>query len=163
MALSTKNALIDWEKFRESIRKSTPVDLTESISDKKKRIAALEADPQKWKEYYFPSYFKYPSPQFHLNASKRLLTNFEQKGHWYEVRNWARGLAKPTTTMMDVLNLVLTGKLRNIIYTSSTYDAAEAFLSKYQAQLDSNRRIINDYGKQELPGSWSAGDFTTRG
>lgn len=163
MALSTKNALIDWEKFRESIRKSTPVDLTESVSDKKKRIAALEANPQEWKKYYFPSYFKYPSPQFHLNASSRLLTKFAQNGHWYEVRNWARGLAKTTTTMMDVLHLVLTGKLRNIIYTSSTYDAAEAFLSKYQVQLDSNRRIINDYGKQELPGSWTAGDFTTRG
>ena len=64
--------------------------------------------------------------------------------------------------MMDVLFLVMTGKLKNIIYTSSTNDAAVGFLNKYQAQLDSNQRLINDYGKQMLPGSWSAGDFTTK-
>ncbi len=63
--------------------------------------------------------------------------------------------------MMDVMYLVLTGKLKNIIYTSSTWDAAADFLTKYQIQLDSNQRIIHDYGKQEMPGNWSRGDFTT--
>lgn len=161
--LNTKAAMIEWEKFRESIRKSTPVDLSESHADKKKRIAKLESDPQEWKRYYFPKYFKYDSPDFHIKASKRLLTNFQKKRQWYEVRHWFRGAAKSTVCMMDILYLVLTGKLKNIILTSSTYDAAESFLNKYMVQLDSNQRIINDYGKQELPGKWSMGDFTTRG
>jgi hypothetical protein len=154
--------IIDWEKFREGVRKSTTVNLLETPEQKKKRIAELEADPQKWKEYYFPKYFKYKSPRFHLEASERLLKNFKKKKHWYEVRHWARGLAKSTTFMFDVLFLVCTGKLKNIILVSSTYDAAENFITKYQVQLDSNQRLINDYGKQELPGSWEQGNFTTR-
>ncbi|MDE3185268.1 MAG: hypothetical protein KGM16_17790 [Bacteroidota bacterium] len=162
MILNDKKALTEWDKFRESIRKSTPVDLTETLEAKKKRIAALEADPEAWKRYYFPQFFKYPSPKFHKAASNRIINKFQKLKHWYEVRHWARGLAKTTTTMMDVLYLVMTGKLKNIIYTSSTYDAAENFLTKYQSQLDSNQRLINDYGKQELPGSWTMGNFTTR-
>lgn len=160
--INDKQALIDWDKFRESIRKSTPVDLNETAEQKKKRIAKLEADPQEWKKYYFSKFMGSESPDFHIKASKRLINNFLKLKHWYEVRHWVRGLAKTTTTMMDVLFLVMTGKLKNIIYTSSTYDAAEAFLTKYQCQLDSNDRLINDYGKQELPGSWSMGLFKTR-
>jgi hypothetical protein len=160
--INTKAALFNWDKFRDSIRKSTPVDLTEAPEEKKKRIAALEANPQKWKEYYFPKYFKYPSPAFHVTASNRLIKMFLKVRHWYETRHWARGLSKSTTAMFDVLYLVMLGKLKNIILTSSTYDAAEGFLTKYQVQLDSNQRLINDYGKQELPGSWTAGNFTTR-
>ncbi|AYD48209.1 hypothetical protein [Arachidicoccus soli] len=160
--LNDRAAQFDWEKFRESIRKSTPVDLTETPADKKKRIADLEAHPQKWKEYYFKKFTTSKSPAFHIKASARLLGNFEKNKQWYEVRNWARGLSKTTTAMMDFLYLAMTGKLKFILYISSTYDAAEAFLTKYQCQLDSNRRLINDYGKQELPGSWSSGDFTTR-
>ena len=57
MILNQKNAIIDWDKFRESIRKSTPVDLTESHESKKKRIALLEDDPEAWKRYYFPKFF----------------------------------------------------------------------------------------------------------
>ena len=160
--LNNKSAVINWEQFRESVRKSTPVDLSETSEQKKKRIASLESDPQKWKQYYFPKYFKYSSPKFHLSASKRLLKQFQNNRHWYEVRHWARGLSKSTTLMFDVLFLVLTGKLKNVILTSSTYDAAEGFLNKYMVQLDSNQRINNDYGKQELPGSWTMGNFSTR-
>jgi hypothetical protein len=164
--MSAQNKLIvDWEKFREGVRKSTSINLLETAEEKKKRIAMLEADPQAWKQYYFPKYFKYQSPEFHLRASKRLLKQFKKNKHWYEVRHWARGLSKSTTVMFDVLYLVLVGqeaRLRNIILISSTYDAAEGFLTKYMAQLDSNQRIINDYGRQELPGSWTLGNFTTR-
>lgn len=155
--------LVDWEKFRQNVRKGTAVNLLETPAQKKARIAALEADPQKWKEYYFKKYFKYKSPKFHLDATKRLLKNFEKKKHWYEVRHWARGLSKSTTLMMDVLYLIMTGKLKNVILISSTYDAAEQFITKYQVQLDSNQALINDYGKQEQPGAWEMGSFTTRG
>jgi hypothetical protein len=160
---STKQVLIDWEEFRNNIRKSTPIDLSESIEDKKKRIARLEADPQAWKQYYFPKFFTSDSPDFHKKAATRLIKNFIEKRHWYEVRSWVRGLAKTTTAMMDVLYLILAKKmLKNIIYTSSTYDAAETFLTKWQSQLDSNQRIIADYGKQELEGTWTKGFFKTR-
>lgn len=157
-----KAAILDWEAYRENIRKATFVDLTETLEDKRARIKRLEADPQAWKEYYFKKFFSSESPEFHKRASKRLITNFLKKGRWYEVRHWVRGLSKTTTAMMDCLYLILTGKLKNIVYTSATYDAAEKFLTKWQAQLDSNQKIINDYGKQELEGSWEKGLFKTR-
>jgi hypothetical protein len=159
---SDKQVLIDWEQFRQGIIKNSSIDLDETLEQQKKRKQELEADPEKWKRYYFKKFFKHPSPEFHAKASKRLVGNFIKRKHWYEVRHWVRGLSKTTTTMMDVLYLVLTGKLHNIIYTSSTYDDAEGFLERYRAQLDSNQRIINDYGGQELPGSWSMGSFKTR-
>ncbi|SEW02035.1 hypothetical protein SAMN05428988_1323 [Chitinophaga sp. YR573] len=157
-----KHAQIDWERYRQGVRKSTPVDLNESLEEKKKRVAYLEAHPKEWKKFYFPKYFKYPSPEFHTTASNRLIDAFLRFKHWYETRHWARGLSKTTTALFDILFLVLTGKLKFIVYTSSTYDAALLFLTKYQCQLDSNDRLINDYGKQKLEGSWTEGDFTTR-
>ena len=159
--LNDKYAKIDWDKFRRETHRQTRVTVKENAAQKHRRITRLEADPQAWKQYYFPNFFSAPSPEFHLRASRRVLKNFTEKGHWYEVRNWARGLAKTTVTRMDVLYLVLTGKLHFVLYISSTYDAAAAFLNQYQVQLDSNQRIISDYGKQASLGNWSAGDFTT--
>lgn len=159
----TKQSLEYWLSVRNKIKNSTPVDTNMSIADKKLFLADLESDPQRWKEYFFPKHFKkYRSPEFHIRATKRLLKNFFGKKHYYEVKHWVRGLSKTTLTMMDVLYLVLTGHLRNIIYTSSTYDAAELFLERYRSQLDSNERIKFFYGEQELPGNWSMGSFTTR-
>ncbi|MFN4249278.1 MAG: hypothetical protein ACK4EY_16240 [Flavipsychrobacter sp.] len=157
-----KKVLTDWDAYRLGIRTGTSVDKTESATAKANRIKKLEADPEAWKKYYFEKYFKFASPSFHRRASRRLITNFLKKRHWYEVRHWSRGLSKSTVTMMDVIFLVMTGKLKNIVLASSTYDAAAAFLEKYRAELDSNQRLINDYGVQELPGCWSMGDFTTR-
>lgn len=139
-----------------------PVDMNESLAEKKKRIKQLEANQEKWKEYYFPHYNKVKSPSFHRRSSRRLITNFLRKKHYTCARRWARGLAKSTLTMEDVLYLVLTGKLKNILLISSTYDAAAEFLEKYRVELDSNSRIINDYGKQVKQGSWAYGEFTTR-
>jgi hypothetical protein len=156
-----KEALNKWDELRKSIMQSTPVDATETYQQQQKRIADLESDEQAWKEYYFPDYFKSPTPYFHRKATRRMLRSFAENKHWYEVRHWARGLSKSTLTMMDVLFLVLTGKLRNIVLTSSTYDAAETFLSKYMVQLDANQRIIHDYGQQARPGMWTMGNFTT--
>jgi len=157
-----KEALKSWEEHLRSILKALPVDENENPEAKRKRIAHLEGNPEEWKRYYFTNYFKYPSPSFHKKASNRLLKSFKKFKHWYEVRHWARGLSKSTTTMMDVLYLVLMGQLKNIILTSSTYDAAENFLGKYRLQLESNARIISDYGEQMLPGHWAGGNFKTR-
>lgn len=160
MITTEKHAKVDWDIYRKNLRKSTPIDLSETVQQKKTRKDKLEDNPEEWKRYYFQRFFKYISPEFHKKASLRLIKNFLKFRHWYEVRNWVRGLSKTTLTMMDVLYLVMTGKLKNIIYTSATWDAAAAFLNRYQSQLDSNQRLINDYGKQALPGSWSEGDLS---
>ncbi|MGL4908961.1 MAG: hypothetical protein ACRC3G_06475, partial [Bacteroidales bacterium] len=149
-----KQLLLQWEEARANLKASTSVDLSESYEAKIKRIKVLEADFEAWVKYYFPAYaYAAPAP-FHIKASQRILANME----WYECRAWSRELAKDTRTMFDTLFLVLTGKKRNVILVSSTYDSAERLLEPYRIQLDSNPRLINDYGQQETIGKkWTAG------
>ncbi len=148
----------EWQKFRDNTRKATPIDLNESVIAKQKRIAKLEADHEAWFKYYFPNFYTSEPAPFHIKATRRILNNPE----WYEVRSWSRELSKTGRTMMEILKLVMTGKKKNILMASSTYDNAERLLMPYKAILEVNNRIINDYGDQESIGNWEAGEFVTK-
>jgi hypothetical protein len=152
-----KNYLKSWQEFRDNTRKATPVDLTENAVEKAKRIKHLETNPELWFKYYFPNFYTSEPATFHTKATKRILTNME----FFEVRSWARELSKSGRTMMEVLMLILTGKKKNIIMTSSTYDNACRLLLPYKSILEANNRIINDYGTQESIGM-GVGEFSTR-
>ncbi len=147
-----------WNQYRENTAKATPVDLNETPVEKQNRIAHLEAHPEKWFKYYFPNHYTAEPAPFHIAATKRVLKNAE----WYEVRSWSRELAKSSRTRMEVLYLVLTGKKRNVLLVSSTEDNAKRLLLPYKVQLESNNRIINDYGDQQSIGNWEAGEFITK-
>lgn len=147
-----------WEQYKDNERKSTPINLKESAADKKKRIEWLEAHPEEWFKYYFPTHYKSDPAKFHIKSTKRILKNAE----WFEVRSWSRELAKSTRTRMEVLYLALTGKKRNILLVSNTLDNAERLLLPFKAALEANQRIINDYGKQENLGQWEASEFVTQ-
>lgn len=149
-----------WEELKESILSSTPVDKSESAVVQLKRKRELEADPEKWFKWYFPK-FAYAAPaDFHKAATQRVVNNPE----WYEVRAWSRELAKSTRTMMEVLFLVFTGRKKNILLTSSSQDNAMMLLLPYKTQLETNQRLIHDYGVQERTGGqWEAHKFTTKG
>jgi len=147
-----------WQQYRENSAKATPIDLNETPAEKQKRIAHLEANPEKWKKYYFPNYCTSESAPFHIRFTKRIINNSE----WYEVISWARELAKSSTIMMVVIYLVLTGKKKNILLVSNTFDNAKRLLLPFKATLETNNRIINDYGKQESLGNWEAHEFITK-
>lgn len=156
--LTQRQISILWDDFRDSIKASTPVDLSETIEQRKARIKRLEANPEEWFKYYFPKYSYAEPALFHKKATKRILNNLE----WYEVRSWSRELAKSTRTMFELLYLVLTGKKRYVMLISNNKDNAEILLEPYRIELDSNQRILNDYGYQERVGKWTMGDFTTK-
>jgi hypothetical protein len=159
MAKQTDKQYLElWNQFRDNISKATPIDLNETAVERKKRVARLEKNPEEWFKYYFPNFYTAEPAPFHIAATRRVLNNPE----WYEVRSWARGLSKSGRTMMEVLYLALTRENDNIIMVSSTYDNAERLLLPYKAILESNNRIINDYGQQQSIGNWEAGEFITR-
>jgi hypothetical protein len=159
MAQKTDKQLLQhWKEYSAGIRNSTPIDTTEKTSAKISRIKRLEADPEEWFKYYFPKYASAPPAAFHKAATRRVLGNPE----WYEVRNWSRELAKSTRTMMEVLFLTLTGKKKNVLIISNSYDNAERLLLPYMVNLEANNRIINDYGDQENIGTWTNGEFITK-
>ncbi|SUJ26443.1 Uncharacterised protein [Sphingobacterium spiritivorum] len=157
-ANSDKKYLELWQQYKDNISKATPIDLFETPVEKQKRIERLEKNPEEWFKYYFPNFYTCEPAPWHISATKRVLNNPE----WYEVRSWARGLSKSGRTMMEVLYLALTGQKQNIVLVSATFDAACRLLLPYKSILESNNRIINDYGIQQSLGNWEAGEFITR-
>lgn len=168
---SVKQQLTDWDAFSKNIKKSTPVDRSESDDAKRHRMAALEADFEAWVAYYFPA-FAYAKPMpFHVAASQRIINHPE----WYEVRMWSRELAKSTRCMFEVLYLTLVGhpqedpagrrtrmRKRNVLVISSSEKMAIRLLDPYRINLESNDRIINDYGPQVNYGNWEEAEFVTQ-
>ncbi|MCH4831225.1 hypothetical protein E5F92_000435 [Flavobacterium columnare] len=55
--VTDKKYLELWQQYRDNSYKATPIDLKETASEKAKRIAYLEANPEKWFKYYFPNYY----------------------------------------------------------------------------------------------------------
>ncbi|TAN18819.1 MAG: hypothetical protein EPN37_04465 [Chitinophagaceae bacterium] len=156
--LSAKQISQYWDEFRDNIRNSTPVDKSETVAASKKRIRSLESDPESWFKYYFPN-FSYAEPAvFHKRATRRIIDHAE----WYEVRAWSRELAKSTRTMMEVLYLTMRGKKKNVLLVSNSKDNADELLMPYKTILESNQRIIHDYGTQENLGAWESGKFITK-
>jgi len=153
-----KKYLALWKQYRENTARATPIDLNETPAEKQKRIAHLEANPEKWKKYYFPNYCTSESAAFQKRFTKRVIGNSE----WYEVISWARELAKSASVMMVVLYLILTAKKKNVLLVSNNLENAKRLLLPYKAILETNNRIINDYGEQQSLGNWEAQEFITK-
>lgn len=157
LKISDRDALAEWNEIKADILRETTVDASETEAAKIKRIARLEADPEAWFKYYFPNYCTAEPAAFHKRATKRLLAN----SRWYEVRAWSRELAKSTRAMMEVTMLALTRQVKNVLLISNSQDNAERLLMPLMLNFESNQRIKNDYGNQQLPGHWETGEFVT--
>nr|DAX33927.1 MAG TPA: Large Terminase [Caudoviricetes sp.] len=155
---SDKEWLSEWKEFGDNIDNATPIDPNESAISKLKRIKEYEANDEVWFRYYFPNFYTSEPAEFHLKSTKKVMNNAE----YYLVRSWARELSKSGRTMMEVLKLCLTGKKRNVLLVSNSFDNANRLLMPYMVNLERNNRIINDYGTQKKIGSWESGEFTTR-
>lgn len=152
-----KQAAKDWDIFFINYMAEVSVDKNETEAEKKTRIKRLESNFEDWKKYYFPKYCYAPAAPFHIKASKRVLDNPE----WVDSRVWARELAKDVVTMMETIYQAETKQKENIILISNSWDKAADLLEPYRIELETNERLINDYGVQQLPGSWAYGDFIT--
>lgn len=157
MKQKDRQAILRWEELTENLRRATTININESAVEKKDRIERLEKDPEEWFKYYFPDYSFAEPAGFHKKATRRILKNDK----WYEVRAWSRELAKSTRSMFEVLYLTLTKQSRNVLYVSWSNDNAKDLLEPVMLNLEANQRIINDYGVQQKPGKWEAGNFRT--
>jgi len=147
-----------WEEYVKNVRRDTPV-IVETVEEKNNRIQRLEKNPEEWFKYHFPKYASSKPANFHKRATKRIIRN---KKH-YEVRAWSRELAKSTRAMLEILYLSLVKKeIKNILLVSHNLDNACDLLKPFMINLEHNRRLINDYGKQKGYKDWVDGNFTTR-
>jgi len=110
MKLIDKNAVLNWDRYKENIYRETPVDSSMTLADIEKHRIYLEAHPIEWIKYFFPGYAKYEFAEFQKRAIKRIITHDE----WYEVLSWSRELAKSTITMFVVSYLTLTRRKKNV-------------------------------------------------
>ena len=74
-----KNALQNWEKYKEDIYRSTPVHQSMSHADWEKHRIYLEANPIEWMQFFFSGYAKYDFADFQMRAIKRIIAHDE----WY--------------------------------------------------------------------------------
>lgn len=150
----------DWQAYVLALQKAATIDLEESDTAQAKRRLRLESDPEEWFRYYFPTYYRSDPAPFHKAATRRLV---EHK-RWYEVRAWSRELAKTARAMMEALYLVLAKKeVKNMLLISNSLDNAVRLLTPFRLNLEENRRITHDYGKQDGIGLWTDSEFVTRG
>lgn len=154
--ITDREALQRWEAYRKSVISATPVP-DETVAEKQKRMAFLEANPEEWFKFYFPQYAYADPADFHKKATKRIFKN----KRWYEVRAWSRELAKDTRTMFEMLMLAMLGEIKTVLLTSHSQDQAVDYLQPYKINLESNQRLINDYGEQKGLRGWEPDRFTT--
>ena len=78
------------------------------------------------------------------------------------MRAWSRELAKSARSMMEICYLALTGRIRNVLVVSNSYDNACRLLSPFKKHLESDMRITLDYGSQPVEGKWEDGEISAR-
>lgn len=147
--LRDRDKVREWELFRENLRRATPVP-KESEKEKRARITRLENDRFQWFQYYFPNYCSHPFAKFQKRSVNQVIDN----DTIYAVDAWAREHAKTAISMMAKIYCLLTGRTFNILFVSWSFENAVDLLTPLLINLESNERIINDYGLQKGFGDW---------
>lgn len=155
LSIAEKESFKAWRSYILALVEESSINTSEPVHEQRARIEKLEADPEEWFKYYFPSFASSEPAPFHKQATKRLLNN----DRWYEVRSWSRELAKSTRSMMEVIYLALMGKIQNFLLVSNSKDKAVDLLTPFKLVLEKSPRIINDYGVQMQIGHWEEDKF----
>lgn len=153
-----KRQLSFWDRYYCDVESADPVDYAESSEAIQARKKRLEAEPESWFKHYFDKYCTAEPAPFHKRSTRRVLNNPE----WYEVRPWARSLAKTGRTMLEALYLSLTGKKKMWLVVSATNNAAVNLLNPFKLAFERNKRIIHDYGEQQGDSMWREDMLLTR-
>lgn len=159
MASKFDKIIGEYEKHCLRIASSTSILINEPLLDKAKRLKELEANYINWFEYYFPNYAKKKCAWFHKKLASKVIKNKRIK----ILAEWYRSAAKSVHIDMGIpLYLMLVEKdMWFMLLIGETDPKAKTLLSSIQAQLQYNKRLINDYGAKFQYGDWSNGDFTT--
>ena len=150
-----------------SIRHATVQSLSkETVSQQADRIQLL-LKPACYGDF-FQYYFGFDSSlpistarcaDFHVESYKRLLVDT----HIVQFRLWFRGSAKSIQSNVGVpFALKCLNEMKFMLLVGITETRARLLLSDLQVQLESNERIIKNFGKQVKYGDWSEGAFETQ-
>lgn len=157
MINSERRQIQKWDDYVKNLVDAIPVP-TESITVKSARIARLLGDFEAFCKYYFPKYATSDFADFHLEFAKEIVENDKI----YSVRAWAREHGKSVTAGLFLpIFLMFNKKMYNMLLVSNSYDNAEDLLMPIMLNLESNARIIADFGVQKGFRNWETGKFIT--
>jgi hypothetical protein len=149
-----------WDAYRQNVERDTPVPRGETEQTKQVRVKRLLGSFEEFCKYYFPQYCSYDFAPFHLRFAKRIA----KAERIYIVRAWARAHAKSVVGGLFVpLFEMLNGRLDNMLLVSHTYDNACELLMPIMVNLESNQRLIHDFGAFKSWRGWEVGKFVTGG
>ena len=166
------------EEWKEHCRQIQAITDTKSLqkenaTQRERRIARLQRDYAAFCEYYFPHFLNLRdkatgetirtihNAPFHNEAARKVKSTPNLKA----VFMWPRGHAK--STHLDIFTplwlMFQPNRLINfMVIVGKSEDAADRLLGDIQAELQYNKRIIDDFGKQMSVGNWTEGEFTTK-
>ena len=174
-AADKKKAFEEWQRHCQDIQsmtEDTPL-VQEKPSQKELRISRLQKDYATFCEYYFPHFLTLRdkvtgepiriihNAPFHNQAAQKVKNTPNLKA----VFKWPRGHAKSThfDIFMPLWLMFQPKRLINfMVVVGKSEDSAVRLLGDIQAELQYNKRIINDFGPQMSLGDWTTGEFTTK-
>jgi hypothetical protein len=161
-----------WQAHCQNVQSFTDTDrLTpETKAEREARISRLQKNYALFCEYYFPHFLQLRDKStgevirtihnapFHNEAALKVKRTPNLKA----VFMWPRGHAK--STHMDVflpLWLMFQPKrlINFMVIVGKSEDSATRLLGDIQAELEYNKRIIEDFGVQKSEGDWTEGEF----
>lgn len=159
MKLIDRRSLRYWEQYRDNVLKSTPVDLEEDVVAKQRRVKKLlkPGNETAFMAYYFPKYATADFAKFQHWTIREICEN----PTIFLTAAFSRDHAKSVLLMMIIILLYRRGELKNLLLVSYNKDNAEELLAPLRIQLESNQRLINDFGTLKGMMSWEAGKFVT--
>ena len=166
------------EEWKEHCRQIQSLTSTESLqressTQKELRICRLLNNYAAFCEYYFPHFLTLRdkvtgepirvvhNAPFHNAAALKVKNTPNLKA----VFKWPRGHAKSThfDIFMPLWLMFQPKRLINfMVIVGKSEDSADRLLGDIQAELQYNKRIIADFGKQMSAGSWTEGEFQTK-
>ena len=164
----TKERWKQWEE-RKKLILSADFRLADTGEAREARVERARKDYPYFVETYFPHLCTDKETgeiihcgKFQIDAARYLKTH----RHTRAVFEWARGHAKSTHVSLLIPIWLMIQEVRTInvmILVSKSEDSADRLLSDLQCELQYNTLLRKDFGIEIDEGSWSTGEFKTKG
>jgi predicted phage terminase large subunit-like protein len=120
-----------------------------------------EIDLEFFARFYLPHHFDLPPAPLHIDSYRIIQKAMSQPGRVNHAIVWPRGFGKTTTVTLALpLWCICFKKRRFILIISDTYPQAKQQLATLKEELETNERIIEDFG--DLQGNkWQEDDIQT--
>ncbi len=154
---------LDIQKYIEEIRAICQADIAvfsgDSPEEQSRRKTRAREDFEYFCNTYLPNYFTSPSARFHKKIDKEL----EKRNNDVIAVVAAREHAKSVRwAIAYTLHQIIYKKRRFIIIVSETEDMAIMKALNVRVHLESNARILHDFGSFQSINSWAEGDYVTK-